>query len=138
MAKLTPQQATEKWLRNARNSGESYRDGVNSVTEAPGMKAAAKSDKWLQNTMEARSKWEQRVSDVSLGEWKRQTLEKGTQRYLTGIESGAPKMAEFMQEFLPFAQQVSDEIQSMPDLTLDQNIQRMVANTRRIAEFRRS
>lgn len=138
MAKLTPQQATEKWLRNARNAGESYRTGVNAVTEAPGAKAAAKADKWMQNLQASRDKWAQRVGDVSLSEWKTATINKGQQRYLTGVEEGAPKMAEFMQEFLPFAQQVSAEVQAMPDLTLEQNIQRMVTAVRRISEFRRS
>lgn len=138
MAKLTPQQVSAKWLNNARNASTAYQQGVQSVDQAPGAKAAEKRQKWLQNLQASADKWQNNVAAVSLQEWRQATIEKGTSRYVQGVESGAPKMQEFMNEFIPFVRNVQAEVNAMPDLTLQDGINRVVKNIQLMAQFKKS
>lgn len=140
MARVTPQEYAEKWARRTAAAVPDYRSGVQRVTEAPGVQAAAKVDKMRQNVNAAldSGKWEARVAGVSLAEWKQAAIDKGAARIGAGVEAAKPDMVRFGTELLAHVDTVSAEVAAMPDLSLADRIQRAVHNMTRMAEFQRS
>ena len=139
MSKVTPQQAAEKWSRNLGASTEDIRRGVERVSVAPGQLAADAQDRLVAAFTEAvrTGKWATRVAGVSLQEWKQALLTKGLPRIAGGAQAATPKMQRFMADFLPFVDSVQAEVKSMPNMTLEDRIQRSVANMRRLSEYKR-
>lgn len=137
MPKLTPQEAQIKHARNLKASVSDIRDGINRVSTAPGQLAAAKADKMLMNLTEAvtSGKWARRVSAVPLAEWKQKAIEKGIPNIGRGIDLAAPKMVAFYSQLFPYQESLQARINSMPDLTLQDNIQKMIAWTEGMADF---
>lgn len=133
-----PQAVAAKWVRGMQNSTESIRDGVNAVTQAPGVAAAAAVELWAQRTLAAKQKYATRVAAVGLDEWKRKMLGVGLSRVSEGAAANEGKMAAFMSEFLPFQEQVTQTVRSMPKGSLEASIARMTAQVRGTAQFRRS
>jgi len=140
MPKLTPAEAREKHARNLKASVPDIRRGVERVTEAPGAAAARKQDKMLANLQEAiaSGKWARRVSSVSLEEWKRQTLDKGTARISAGVDGAASKIESFYAELFPYEESLQGKIKGMADITLEDSIARATEWMRGMANFRRS
>jgi len=138
VAKLTPEQAREKHARNLKASVPDITIGVNAVTEAPGKKAAAKQDKMLRNLTEAvnSGKWAQRVGDVSLEDWKRQMVDKGIPRIAQGIDGSAAKVESFFSQLFPYQDNLQGKLRGMPDLTLEDSINRMTTWVRGMAQFK--
>lgn len=139
MSKLTPQEYQQKQATRLKAAIPDMKAGVSRVTVAPGQQAAAKADKMLNNLTAAvqSGKWAKRVSAVSLEDWKRQMIDKGSTRIATGIDAAAPKVVDFASQFLPFLDGVQAKVKAMPDLTLDDNVERMAVAVREIAKFRR-
>jgi len=139
MSKLTPQEAAEKWGRRLKGATQDITLGVQRVKEAPGAKAAAKSDKMLQNVQEAvqSGKWADRVGAVTLEEWRAKMLNKGVGRISAGVDAAASKQGEFFGQLFDHQERLTSEINRMPDLTLEDSINRMTTFTRGMAKFRR-
>lgn len=135
MATLNAQQIAAKWAANAQAAQQAMKDGVNSVTVAPGQKAAAAKDSYVQGVTNAVNKWATNVASVSLGAWQQAMLVKGLPRVAAGVQAAVPKMQNFLTQFLPVVQQVQAQVQAMPSGNLENNIQRMVANVRGLANF---
>jgi hypothetical protein len=140
MPKLTPQEAQVKYAKNLKNASADITAGVKRVTVAPGVQAAAKSDKMRQGILEAldSGKWKKRVASVSLQDWQSQMLNKGVQRISAGVDGAAQKSVDFFAQLFPFQDQLQGQIKSMPDLTLDDNINRMTTFIRGMSGFKRS
>jgi hypothetical protein len=138
MAKLTPQQAREKHAARLKASLGEVQRQVEAVAVAPGVQAAKKADKMLTNITNAitSGRWGRRVSSVSLSSWQESMIKKGIPRISQGIDAAAPKVEAFFAAFLPHTDKVSAEVAQMPDLTLEDNINRMVHTVRRNAEFK--
>lgn len=139
MAKLTPSQFREKHARRLKGAVEDMRIGVESVTESPTAKAAAKQDKMLAKLTERvqDGTWANRLKAVSLDDWKEKMLTKGIGRVSQGIDAAAAKVEDFAAQLLPAIDKAKQQISSMPDLTLEDNINRMVSYTREMAKFRK-
>lgn len=135
--KLTPEEAAVKQATRLKNSTEDIRRGIDRVTEAPGVKAAAKQDKMLANLTQAvqNGKWARNVAAVSLEEWKRKTRDIGVNRIAAGIDGAKEKQVQFYTQLFAYQETVQREIQKMPDITLEDNLNRMVENARRMAQF---
>lgn len=122
---LSPQQIADKWATNLSNATSSIQAGVNGVTEAPGAKAAAAADYWLQRTMAAKQKFITKSQAVPLQAWKDAMINIGVPRVAQGAAANKGKMASFMGTFLPF---IKTGVASLPPRgDLSQNIQRAVA-----------
>ena len=134
----SPTEVAAKWKQRTAASTQAYRDGVQSVTEAPGAAAARNIDRMINRLIELRDSGElaRAMSSVSLESWKQSTLEKGSQRIAGGVQAAEGKMANFMAEFLPFAESVSQSLPPRGDFS--QNMQRMVDNATKLHEFKRS
>jgi len=140
MAKLTPDEFQEKHARRLKGATEDIRKGVERVTEAPTLKAAAKVDKMRTNLNKALDdgKWERGLKRVTLEDWKSKMIDKGVGRIAAGIDAAAPKVREFASELLPHIDKVQTEIKGMPDVSLEDNINRMTTFIRGMSKFKRT
>ncbi len=140
MPKLTPAEFQEKHARRLKGAVEDMRRGIDRVTESPTEKAAAKKDKMLANLTKAVNdgKWEAGLKRVSLEEWKKKARDVGVNRVAAGIDAAKDKVTEFASELLPHIERQQAAIASMPDITLDDNLNRMTTFIRGMAKFKRS
>ena len=140
MAKLTPAEFQEKHARRLKAAVEDVRKGIDRVTESPTEKAAAKQDKMLTNlTASVNSgKWAAGLRRVSLEDWKAKTKNVGVNRIAAGIDAAKSKVIAFAEELLPHIDRGRSKIAAMPDVTLDDNINRMVSFTRHMSELKRT
>jgi len=139
MAKLSAAEFQEKHARRLKGAVEDVRKGIDRVTESPTAKAAAKADKMLTNLTSAvqSGKWASGLKRVSLEEWKRKTRDVGVNRIAAGIDASKDKVIAFAEELLPHIDRGQEKIKGMPDITLDDSINRMTTFTRHMAGFSR-
>lgn len=125
----------QKWAQNLTNSTAAMKAGVQAVTTAPGQLAANAQQQYAMGVQQAvaSGKYAKNVAAVSLSDWQNAMNNKGIPRIASGAQAGQGKMQNFMNQFLPHAQAVA---QSLPPRgTIDQNIQRMVAQVQGNAKF---
>ena len=139
MAKLTPEQFAEKHARRLKGSMADIKRGVEGVTNSPMEKAAAKKDKMQARMNEAldSGKWERGLKSVSLEDWKNQLVTKGIPRISAGIDAAHDKVVNFASKLLPYIDEGRAKVKSMPDLTLEDNLNRMTEFVRHMSKFRK-
>ena len=140
MAKLTPAEFQEKHARRLKGAVEDVRRGIDRVTVNPCELAAAKQDKMLANLTAAvnEGRWAAGLKRVSLEEWKKAARDVGVGRIAAGIDAAAEKVTAFAEQLLPHIDAGQAAIKSLPDITLEDNINRMVTFTRHMAKFKRT
>ena len=140
MAKLTAQEFAEKWQRRLQAAAPDIQRGIQRVDVSPTEKAATKQDKMLANTTAAiqSGKWANGLRRVTLGDWKKAAVEKGIPRISQGVANAAPKVSDFASQLLPFQDSLKSQISGMPDLTIEDNINRMTTFIRGMSKFKRS
>lgn len=139
MPKLTPEEFADKHARRLKSSIEDIRAGVEKTSVAPGVLAAKKADKMLAN-LQARVQdgtWAKRVAGVSLDEWKAKMVNKGLSRISGGIDEAHDKVVDFASQLLPAVESAQAKVKAMPDLTLEDSINRMTTFIREMAKFRK-
>lgn len=126
MAKqLDANQVAQDWANRLGASGDKISRGVDAVTVAPGAAAARQADVWANNVVQAKSKFQRNVGKVSLSDWQGAMKTKGVQRIATGATAAQPKMAAFLQRFLPY---ISSAAAALPARgSYEQNKARMIA-----------
>jgi len=134
-----PRQVAEKWSRRLSGATEDIRQGIEQLAESPAQKAVQKKEKLKARWLEAidGGKWETALSKVSLEEWKTKVLNKGLARLPQGVEDARPKMEDFMSQLIPYVENVKRKVDAMPDRTLEDRINKMVAFVREMAKFRK-
>lgn len=139
MAKLTPKEFQEKHARRLKASVEDMRRGVENVTESPTAKAAGKAEKMRANIVASidNGKWAAGLKRVTLEDWKSKMIDKGLNRVASGIDGAAQKVESFASELLPHIDKVQSEVKKMPDVTLEDSINRMTTFVRGMANFKR-
>jgi hypothetical protein len=132
---LNATQIADKWERNTQGATESFKAGVNAVTESPMAQAARASDQYLRGVTEAvtSGKWQAGLNRVSLSDWKAATAGKGATRIAEGVRTSKPKMQQFLQDFLPHVANVAANLP--PRGGLEDNIARMVQQVRGNSQF---
>lgn len=121
---LTATQVSQKWVTNFGNAATSMTDGVNSVQTAPGQLAAAQASLWLQRIQQSQQKWVNRVSAVSLADWKSAMINLGIPRAQQGATQKQSNYTAFITEYMNFLQGQVPNIKAMPKGTLAQSIAR--------------
>tara|TARA_Y100000310_G_scaffold156005_1_gene155447 strand:- start:229 stop:651 length:423 start_codon:yes stop_codon:yes gene_type:complete len=136
MAKVTAQQYAEKWQRRMKGAQTDITNGVNRVSEAPGVRAAAKADKMLTGITNAITSgvWAERVASVPLQTWKDQTITKGIPRIAAGVDGAMAKQVVMAGRLLDAVDNVKAQIEGMSDTTFEDRINRMVAFSRGMSE----
>lgn len=139
MARVTPEEFQEKHARRLKASTPDITRGVERVTKNPCELAAAKQDKMLAKLTESvtSGKWADGLKRVTLDEWKTKMIEKGVARIGPGIDGARDKVIDFASALLPHVDAGVDKVQRMPDLTLDDSINRVGTFLRHMAEFKR-
>ena len=140
MAKLTPEQITEKHSRRLKGAVEDMRRGVENVTVAPTQKAAQSIDKMRTKILEAidSGKVKRGLERVSLQDWQKAMVEKGIPRVAAGIDGARAKMEAFYGELMPHIDRLQAEVNKLPHVSLEDGIQRMVAFSRGMNKFKRT
>lgn len=136
--RVTPQAGSDKWKNRLSAATADIQAGIDRVTEAPGLKAAAKQQKWIQNINASQDKWKRNVSAVSLEQWKTLFKNVGVQRIAQGAQAKQDKYTAFAAQFYPYLDQGIAKINSMPDTTFEERIQRSVAMMQYNHGFKRS
>lgn len=123
--KATAADAAAAWSTGVQNSGTKYSAGINAVTTAPGVLAAAQQAAYLAGVQANVKIWAQKVAAVDLNTWKTAAITTGAARLASGATKGAPKMQAFMTNFLP---QLATIVGGLPARgTFDQNMSRFQA-----------
>lgn len=137
MSKLSAKEVTEKHARRLKGSIEDMRLGIEKVTVAPTVQAAAKQEKMKQKIVAAidSGKWAAGLRAVSLEEWKSKITTKGLPRIASGIDGAGAKVEKFYSQLLPHIDKTQAEIKKLPDLTLEDSINRMSTFVRGMAKF---
>lgn len=140
MAKLTATEFQEKHARRLKAAVEDVRKGIDRVTENPCEKAALKQDKMLTNlTASVQSgKWAAGLKRVDLESWKRAARDIGVNRIAAGIDGAKAKVISFAEILLPHIDRGQEKIKTMPDITLDDSINRMTTFIRHMATMKRT
>jgi len=139
MAKLTATEFQEKHARRLKGAVEDVRRGIDRVTENPCEKAAAKQDKMLTNLTAAvtSGKWAAGLKRVPLEKWKAAARDKGVNRIAAGIDGAKEKVIAFAEVLLPHIDRGQEKIKTMPDITLDDSINRMTTFIRHMSTMKR-
>lgn len=134
-----PKQVAEKFVRRTQAATQDMINGVNAVTTNPAQQAIAKEQKLLNNVTEAitSGKWRRGMQTVTLEGWKASMVQKGAPRVSAGVQAAQGKMEAFYAELLPYQDQLQTKLASMPDLTLEDSINKAVEWMRGMSKFRR-
>ena len=136
MAQKDPTQVANKWATNLGQSTTSIQAGVQAVTTAPGVKAAAQANVWANNTVAAKQKWATNTAKVPLSDWQDSMINKGIPRIQTGATAAVPKMTAFLTKSLPF---INNLVATLPPRgDLGSNINRAVAFMNGMSKFSNS
>jgi len=140
MTKLNAVECQEKHARRLKASVEDVRKGIDRVTENPCEKAAANQDKMLTNLTAAvtNGKWAAGLKRVTLEQWKKKARDIGVNRIAAGIDGAKEKTTSFFDQLLPHIDREKAKLAGMPDVTLDDNINRMTSFVRGMANFKRT
>lgn len=135
MARVTASQGAAKWATRLSGATQDITQGVQNVTEAPGIAAARSKALWLQQVTASADKWARRVSAVSLTDWQTAMVSKGIPRIGSGAQAAIPKMEAFLNDFLPFVDQGVQALKSMPKGGTENGIARAAAMIRHNAGY---
>jgi hypothetical protein len=136
--KVSPEDATAKWVSRLSGATAEITAGINRVTVAPGQLAANKKQKWIQAVQASQDKWERNVRAVSLEQWKSLFLEVGVPRIAQGAQAKKGKFTNFARQFFPYLEQGVQRVAVMPDTTFEERINKAVAMMRHNHEFKRT
>ena len=139
MSRLTPEEAAAKQASRLKSSTEDIRRGIDRVTSAPTLKAVAKQDKMKQKLVASidNGSWAKGLKNVSLEDWKTAAKEVGVNRIAAGIDAAQSKQVAFYGKLLPAVDAAKSKIAAMPDVTLDDSINRMTTYVREMSKFKK-
>lgn len=128
------------WAERGAASGETVKAGVGQVTKNPAETAAENVEKWAANVAQAKAKFVESLSRVTLADWKRAMVGKGVTNMQAGYADAGniQKFANFMRAFLPYVREGAKQAQAMPKRNLEQAIARAVWMIRYNAAFRQN
>lgn len=134
-----PKQVAEKWVRRTQAATQDMINGVNNVTKNPAEQAIAKEQKLVTNWNNSiqSGKWKRGMQTVSLDSWKQSMIQKGAPRVSAGVQTAQSKQEAFYSELLPYQDAMQSKLSTMPDITLEDSINKAVEWMRGMAKFRR-
>lgn len=124
MAKVmaTAADAAQRWQQNFGAAGQRWAQGIESVTTAPGVAAAAAQDRYLAGVQSNVGKWARNTAAMPLATWKQIAVQKGQSRLASGAQAGLSKYQAAIGKVLDAQKSI---IAGLPPRgTVEQNIQR--------------
>lgn len=139
MPRMTPEEVTQKQANRLKGATEDIRKGIERVTVSPTSQAAGKIAKMRANLLAKIDDGtvEKQLRKVSLEEWKQRAATTGVNRISEGIDNAHNKQVEFYSKLLPAQDAIKQKISQMPDITLEDNINRMTTFIRDMSKFRK-
>lgn len=138
-ARKTAAQVAQKWGTNLGAATQSMQNGVQGVTVAPTQLAANQAQAYVQGVQNAvaTGKWQSRLNNVSLQQWRDAYLKKGISRVQQAATTDQPKVQAAMGPLLDYIYGLRDQINSsQPRGSLSQNIQRATAMMQGMANYK--
>lgn len=89
-------QATSNWVASMQNVTQKVTQGVQAVTQAPGIAAAAQQSAYLAGVQQSAGKWATNVAAVPLASWQQSMVSKGAPRMASGATAAQGKMQSAM------------------------------------------
>lgn len=134
----TPASRSEKWARRTAAAGADWAEGVKNVSDAPGAAAAAKADAWQQKLADpaTKDKFRRNVAAVPLQEWKDKTAAASGQ-FTAGANKAQDKMLRHQQAVESHMEAGLRQLNTMPNVTLEDKINRQAFWTRHMASYKR-
>lgn len=135
--RVQPSDGANNWQSGFGAAGAKYQSGVQNVTEAPNAKAAAALPRWIASVTSkaVQDKFVSKNQAVTLDQWKSNTINFGVPNLSRGAQKGQPKYAAFATKFYPFLNNTLSKISSMPNVTLQDRINRAVTLMQENAKF---
>lgn len=133
--RVTPQQATAKWLTGISGANERMKQGALNVQTAPGQLAAAAADKWLAKVTAAKPKFIANSKAISLQDWQNAYINTGLPRVTQGAQDKQAKYTNAMGPFFNYMNQGLQAIDKMPNNTIEDAVQRAGAMIRWNAKY---
>lgn len=123
MAKAMPSAAdvAQRWQSGFSNAGPKWAAGINSVTVAPGIAAAAAKDRYLAGVNANVDKFAANVSKVTLADWKQQSTTKGQSRMASGAQAGQAKYQQKIGAVLQAIGSIRDSLPPRGDIMTNLN-----------------
>lgn len=139
MARLTKEEFTEKWARRLKGAVEDIRSGIEKVTESPTAMASKKQEKMKARLVQAidSGKWASALNSVTLEEWKKKALEKGVNRISAGVDLSSDKVSKFAEQLLTYQDTLKKEVDKLPDITIEDAVNRASTWIRGMAKFKK-
>lgn len=126
MARVTAQEWLQKWGQNLNGSSEYIKKGVNKVTTAPGVSAAAAQDRMKAgiNASIDNGTWARNVQKVSVDQWRQAMINKGIPRLAQGVTAAQANKVGQVTALLAAVDTASAAANSLPKGGLEQGIAR--------------
>lgn len=96
----TAADAASRWQAGFSAAGPRWAAGIQAVTTAPGVAAAAAVDRYTAGVMASSQKYASRVAAVTLQQWKDVSVQKGQGRLQSGAQAGLAKYQSGIQKVL--------------------------------------
>jgi hypothetical protein len=134
----SPADVAAKWAKNLGASTQAIQQGVQAVTINPAQQAAQAVNQYLAGVQQAVAdgSYVNGLSKVTLPGWQQAMIGKGIPRIATGANAAQPKVQNFMQAWLPYMQQLQQQLATTPRGDLATNIQRAVTAMTFAAAFK--
>lgn len=139
MAARNPQDVANLWASHLAGATQKITTGVSNPKRPPTQAAASAADKWQARVSDpaAKAKFIASLGRVSTADWQQAMTQKGIPRIASGANAAIPKFSTFLSSFLPFQDSVTQQVHAMPSNNLEDNINRMIAQVRGTARYRR-
>lgn len=133
--RIPADEAASNWQQGMAASTDKINRGIDRVQGAPGQKAAAKRDKYVAGVNDSVDKWARNVASVSEAEWK-EAAKAGSSRVAEGARLKQGKYADRVAPVFAHMDSVLSRVDSMPDNSLEQRIQKSAEFQRGMAQYR--
>lgn len=127
--RLSADKISEKWGRRLKAAQKDITDGLDAVTEDPGVKAVAAKEKLKAKLIASidDGTWEKRRLAVGLSEWRDKTKKKVIERLSGGVEAAMGKRKKFDSWLVSRLNGILPTIKGMSDMTISDSVERVRA-----------
>lgn len=137
MAKLNATEFADKLITRTRQAQPDYVKGIQRTTVNPAAEAAKNVGKWQTkvSSAEARDKFVRNLNKTSASDWQNAAITLGAPRLSQGVEQARSKIEAVAGPLLSHIDAGQSKVRNMPNVTLEDGIQRSAAFIRHMSEF---